>query len=115
MKKIDGIRKTIDKYFSLANAWANEKCDNLLQAKSYKEFPKMVEEIVPLVERISKSQNQLIENLENMKADLQDYNIKRVVWIEFLIEMRETLTSNRRSMNLEFLFSFFSHFCGGNM
>ncbi|XP_031639853.1 uncharacterized protein LOC116351845 [Contarinia nasturtii] len=109
MKEVDNLRKTIDNYFRLAN----EKCDNLLKAKNYTEFPRMVQEIVPLIERIYKSQSQLIENLENVQNLLKDYNMKRIIWVELLIGLRESLTSNRRSINLEFLLLFFTNLCCG--
>ncbi|XP_031637207.1 uncharacterized protein LOC116349763 [Contarinia nasturtii] len=51
----------------------------------------------PLLERLGQHQEHVIRQLTQVRDVLIEYNKDRIKWIEFLVEIRESLTSDRRT------------------
>lgn len=53
-----------------------------------------------LVYGVETLRNSLIEKLKNVIKTLEEYNQKRIIWAEFLIGMRDTLTTQPKAVAL---------------
>lgn len=58
----------------------------------------IVDRLQPLMDKLFNHLGQMQRALTNVKEVLENYNKDRVKWIEFLMEMRESLESERRNL-----------------
>ncbi|XP_031637201.1 uncharacterized protein LOC116349758 [Contarinia nasturtii] len=58
----------------------------------------IVVRLQPLLERLFQNLGQVSNHLKEVRDVLRAYNADRVKWIEFLMEMRETLASKRKTI-----------------
>lgn len=90
IKEANQERFIIEKIISLTN----DAFGSLNQINDPKEATKtVINLIIPLLNRISKAQTALFGHLKQLQHILKEYNEARFVWIEFLIGMRESITS----------------------
>lgn len=59
---------------------------------------RIINNIVNFIMRINENQNLMLHNLEHMKIIFNSYNRLRMIWAEFLIGMRNSLTSTPKSV-----------------
>lgn len=94
MEKLNGIKENINKNIVSANAWFYRFFRN----SDTRDYQEIIDEMQYITMRIYNQQNQLLSKLYSLIEILQTYNAKRFLWAEYVIGMRETLSSERHSV-----------------
>lgn len=98
MEKLNEIRENIDKNIVSANAWFYRFFRNA----DTRDYQQIIDEMQYITMEIYNQQNHLLSKLCTLIEILQTYNAKRFLWAEYVIGMRETLSSKRHSLAVGF-------------
>ncbi|XP_031636117.1 uncharacterized protein LOC116349008 [Contarinia nasturtii] len=93
MKGANNLTATIQTHIHLANDVVNQ----LLQASTPQIEKIANENVKPRLDKLSDLYTELFDILESVKESLEDYNLHRLRWAEFLIGMRSSHNSIRKS------------------
>lgn len=97
MKTVNEASTLLSKYINLGRS----TFDNIEKLKNPQEAVKAIVDLVPILEKISKQQEELIKSLGNVQSTLYLYNAQRIKWLDFLIELRKTPFSERQVITKE--------------
>ncbi|XP_031638186.1 uncharacterized protein LOC116351170 [Contarinia nasturtii] len=84
------IKSNIDTFIGLAKT----SFDKLFKSAKPEE---VINDVKPLMNRIYNNERELIKKLEAIECAVKEYNARRMIWVDFLVDLRATLTSPRRS------------------
>lgn len=79
---------------------ANSLFDRLLASTNALEIRKLVEDSLQVTIRMADRRKTRMTTLEHVRNILKDYNQWRIIWAEFIIGMRQTLSSERHLVQL---------------
>lgn len=115
MKEVEAAEERFQYYLK----FANPQFGRILKLNPEKPNAKKVKDILvglqPLLDKLLQQLHLVLKHLKRVRFVLIDYNKARVRWVEFLMAMRESLTSERRtSVHIERIIRFFANVICGN-
>lgn len=108
LTEAEKIKSNIDTFIGLAN-----RSFGKLFEKPPAKPQEVANDVKPLMDRIYNHEKGLITKLLAIENAVKEYNERRMVWVDFLIDLRETMTSSRRS-GIFILTSFLCDLCKGS-
>lgn len=93
MKAMNNISNGIERSIRLFNL----SIYSLLAVTDCKQIAANIKHLYAYLDRVMKQQNDLMKNLEEVDHILDVYNMQRTYWAEFLVGLRKTLLSTRKS------------------
>lgn len=80
---------------------ANHLFVNLLESRDSKTAKEFIEQVIPILDEITRDKEDVFLNIENVQKILDYYNEQRLTWVEFLIGIKTALPSYPKEVKLD--------------